>query len=126
MADNGYYFMFQVTIGSAALENKLQHGKCCAEYEGVSGSTSVRPFVIPEYMTAMIYDSCSGYSSCQTPLYILICSPARYQGQVGASIIIGGFDVRGPHLTSVHPHGSTDVNLYTALGETREEPYITS
>lgn len=40
----------------------------------------------------------------------------RYQGQVGASIIIGGFDVRGPHLTSVHPHGSTDVNLYTALG----------
>ncbi|XP_069798953.1 proteasome subunit beta type-7-like [Dendropsophus ebraccatus] len=40
----------------------------------------------------------------------------RYQGHVGASIIIGGIDVRGPHLTSVHPHGSTDVNLFTALG----------
>ncbi|XP_075692582.1 proteasome subunit beta type-7-like [Rhinoderma darwinii] len=40
----------------------------------------------------------------------------RYQGHVGASIIIGGFDIRGPHLTSVHPHGSTDINLYTALG----------
>ncbi|KAM3911169.1 proteasome subunit beta type-7-like [Leptodactylus fuscus] len=40
----------------------------------------------------------------------------RYQGHIGASIIIGGIDIRGPHLTSVHPHGSTDVNLYTALG----------
>ncbi|XP_056394316.1 proteasome subunit beta type-7-like [Hyla sarda] len=40
----------------------------------------------------------------------------RYQGHVGASIIIGGMDVRGPHLTSVHPHGSTDTILYTALG----------
>ncbi|XP_075042623.1 proteasome subunit beta type-7-like [Mixophyes fleayi] len=40
----------------------------------------------------------------------------RYQGHVGASIIIGGVDLRGPHLYSVFPHGSTDTIPYTALG----------
>ncbi|PIO37211.1 hypothetical protein AB205_0110800, partial [Aquarana catesbeiana] len=40
----------------------------------------------------------------------------RYQGHVGASIITGGVDVQGPHLYSVHPHGSTDKTPYTALG----------
>uniref|UniRef100_A0A8C5W683 Proteasome subunit beta n=1 Tax=Leptobrachium leishanense TaxID=445787 RepID=A0A8C5W683_9ANUR len=40
----------------------------------------------------------------------------RYQGHVGASIIIGGVDLRGPHLYSVHPHGSTDTTPHTALG----------
>ncbi|KAG8448578.1 hypothetical protein GDO86_015610, partial [Hymenochirus boettgeri] len=40
----------------------------------------------------------------------------RYQGHIGASIIIGGVDIRGPHLCSVHPHGSTDTIPFTALG----------
>ncbi|XP_066438139.1 proteasome subunit beta type-7-like [Eleutherodactylus coqui] len=40
----------------------------------------------------------------------------RYQGHIGVLIIIGGFDVRGPHITSIYPHGSTDVIPYTALG----------
>ncbi|KAM9323883.1 proteasome subunit beta type-7-like [Gastrophryne carolinensis] len=40
----------------------------------------------------------------------------RYQGRIGASIIIGGFDVQGPHLYSVHPHGSTSKTLFNALG----------
>ncbi|XP_073497975.1 proteasome subunit beta type-10-like [Phyllobates terribilis] len=40
----------------------------------------------------------------------------RYRGHIGASIIIGGYDVRGPHINGVHPHGSTDNSLFTALG----------
>ncbi|XP_044162118.1 proteasome subunit beta type-7-like [Bufo gargarizans] len=40
----------------------------------------------------------------------------RYQGHIGASIILGGIDVCGAHLTSVHPHGSTDKTPFTALG----------
>ncbi|XP_072286221.1 proteasome subunit beta type-7-like [Pyxicephalus adspersus] len=40
----------------------------------------------------------------------------RYQGHIGASIITGGVDVHGPHLYSVHPHGSTDKTPFTALG----------
>ncbi|KAM4696931.1 proteasome subunit beta type-7-like [Rhinophrynus dorsalis] len=40
----------------------------------------------------------------------------RYRGHVGASIIIGGVDVKGPHLYSVYPHGSTDATPFTALG----------
>ncbi|XP_063287578.1 proteasome subunit beta type-10-like [Pelobates fuscus] len=40
----------------------------------------------------------------------------RYHGHIGASVIIGGVDFRGPHLYSVHPHGSTDTTPHTALG----------
>ncbi|KAM8953847.1 proteasome subunit beta type-7-like [Pelodytes ibericus] len=40
----------------------------------------------------------------------------RYQGHIGASIIIGGVDIHGPHLYSVFPHGSTDTIPFTALG----------
>lgn len=40
----------------------------------------------------------------------------KYQGHIGASIITGGVDVQGPHLYSVHPHGSTSKIAFTALG----------
>ncbi|XP_063794230.1 proteasome subunit beta type-7-like [Pseudophryne corroboree] len=40
----------------------------------------------------------------------------RYQGHIGASIIIGGTDLHGPHLYSVFPHGSTDTTPFMALG----------
>ncbi|XP_018411351.1 PREDICTED: proteasome subunit beta type-7-like [Nanorana parkeri] len=40
----------------------------------------------------------------------------RHQGHIGASIITGGVDVQGPHLYSVHPHGSTDKTPFNALG----------
>ncbi|XP_053328739.1 proteasome subunit beta type-7-like [Spea bombifrons] len=58
----------------------------------------------------------------------------RYQGHIGASIIIGGTDIHGPHLYSVYPHGSTDATPFTALGsgssaaiavlEDRYKPYM--
>ncbi|XP_078005540.1 proteasome subunit beta type-10 isoform X1 [Phascolarctos cinereus] len=40
----------------------------------------------------------------------------RYQGHIGASLIIGGVDITGPHLYSVHPHGSYSHLLFTAMG----------
>ncbi|NP_001079861.1 proteasome subunit beta 7 L homeolog [Xenopus laevis] len=40
----------------------------------------------------------------------------RYQGHIGASIIVGGVDIKGPHLYSIYPHGSTDAVPFTALG----------
>ncbi|XP_046934574.1 proteasome subunit beta type-10 isoform X2 [Lynx rufus] len=41
----------------------------------------------------------------------------RYRGYVGASLIVGGVDLTGPQLYSVHPHGSYSRLPFTALGE---------
>jgi len=59
----------------------------------------------------------------------------KYQGYVGAYLIIGGVDFYGPHLYEVHAHGSTSKLPYTADGsgslaamgilETRYKPDMT-
>ncbi|XP_044267960.1 proteasome subunit beta type-7-like [Tribolium madens] len=40
----------------------------------------------------------------------------RYQGYIGAALVLGGVDVTGPHLYSIYPHGSTDKLPYTTMG----------
>nr|XP_033773034.1 proteasome subunit beta type-7-like [Geotrypetes seraphini] len=40
----------------------------------------------------------------------------RYKGHIGASLIVGGMDCRGPHLYTVHPHGSTDKLPFVSMG----------
>lgn len=40
----------------------------------------------------------------------------RHQGHVGAALILGGVDVTGPHLYSIHPHGSVDQLPYVTMG----------
>ncbi|XP_060041272.1 proteasome subunit beta type-10 isoform X2 [Erinaceus europaeus] len=40
----------------------------------------------------------------------------RYRGHIGASLIVGGFDVLGPQLYYVHPHGSYSRLPFTAMG----------
>lgn len=40
----------------------------------------------------------------------------RYQGHVSAALVLGGVDNTGPHLYSIHPHGSTDRLPYTTMG----------
>ncbi|XP_045299184.1 proteasome subunit beta type-10 [Leopardus geoffroyi] len=40
----------------------------------------------------------------------------RYRGYVGASLIVGGVDLTGPQLYSVHPHGCYSRLPFTALG----------
>ncbi|XP_037373996.1 proteasome subunit beta type-10 [Talpa occidentalis] len=40
----------------------------------------------------------------------------RYQGHVGASLVVGGVDVKGPQIYGVHPHGSYSRLPFTALG----------
>ncbi|KAH7886645.1 nucleophile aminohydrolase [Phlebopus sp. FC_14] len=40
----------------------------------------------------------------------------RYQGHVGAALVLGGVDPTGPHLFTVHPHGSTDKLPYVTMG----------
>ncbi|XP_075212726.1 proteasome beta2 subunit [Lycorma delicatula] len=40
----------------------------------------------------------------------------RYQGYIGAALVLGGVDSIGPHLLCIYPHGSTDVLQYTTMG----------
>ncbi|AET40207.1 proteasome core particle subunit beta 2 Ecym_5458 [Eremothecium cymbalariae DBVPG len=40
----------------------------------------------------------------------------KYQGHIGAYLIVAGVDPTGAHLFSVHAHGSTDVGYYQSLG----------
>ncbi|KAJ8934642.1 hypothetical protein NQ314_013241 [Rhamnusium bicolor] len=40
----------------------------------------------------------------------------RYQGYIGAALILGGVDVEGPHLYQIYPHGSSDHLPYITMG----------
>ncbi|XP_020327023.2 proteasome subunit beta type-7-like isoform X1 [Oncorhynchus kisutch] len=40
----------------------------------------------------------------------------RYQGHIGAALVLGGMDCNGPHLYSIYPHGSTDKLPYVTMG----------
>ncbi|KAJ8384879.1 hypothetical protein AAFF_G00196870 [Aldrovandia affinis] len=40
----------------------------------------------------------------------------RYQGYIGAALVLGGVDCLGPHLYSIYPHGSTDKLPYVTMG----------
>lgn len=48
-------------------------------------------------------------------IYLLFLS-FRYQGQIGAALILGGVDINGPHLYTIYPHGSTDKLPYVTMG----------
>lgn len=40
----------------------------------------------------------------------------RHQGHLGTALVLGGYDVTGPHLYTIHPHGSTDQLPYVTMG----------
>lgn len=40
----------------------------------------------------------------------------QYQGHIGAALVLGGFDVTGPQLYTIAPHGSTDKLPYVTMG----------
>jgi len=40
----------------------------------------------------------------------------RYQGHIGAALVLGGVDNSGPKLYTIAPHGSTDTLPYVTMG----------
>lgn len=40
----------------------------------------------------------------------------KYQGHIGCHLVLGGYDVTGPHLYQIAAHGSTDKLPYTTMG----------
>lgn len=51
-----------------------------------------------------------------TALTILKQSLFKYQGHIGAALVLGGVDDRGPQLFSIYPHGSSDSLPYATMG----------
>lgn len=48
-----------------------------------------------------------------------------YQGYIGAYLVLGGVDSTGPHLFTVHAHGSTDKLPYVSMGKFLEVGVVT-
>ncbi|KAI8905619.1 proteasome subunit beta type-7 [Gorgonomyces haynaldii] len=40
----------------------------------------------------------------------------KYQGHIGAALVLGGVDLHGPQLYTIAPHGSTDKLPYVTMG----------
>jgi len=51
-----------------------------------------------------------------TALTLLKSHLFKYQGHVSAALVLGGYDLNGPQLSTVYPHGSTDSNPYVTMG----------
>eukprot|EP00246_Nothoceros_aenigmaticus_P007175 TRINITY_DN20837_c0_g1_i1.p1 TRINITY_DN20837_c0_g1~~TRINITY_DN20837_c0_g1_i1.p1 ORF type:complete len:273 (-),score=29.53 TRINITY_DN20837_c0_g1_i1:150-968(-) len=51
-----------------------------------------------------------------TALTLLKSHLFGYRGMVSAALVLGGFDVTGPHLHAVYPHGSTDTLPFATMG----------
>jgi len=76
-----------------------------------------------EFTTAMISSNMElhALSTGRKPLVVTAMTMLkqylfRYQGHVGAALILGGVDATGPHLFTIHPHGSTDKLPYVTMG----------
>ena len=51
-----------------------------------------------------------------TALRLLKQHLSRYGGYIGAYLVLGGVDKTGPHLFTVHAHGSSDSLPYVTMG----------
>lgn len=40
----------------------------------------------------------------------------RYQGYISAALVLGGVDITGAYIYSIHPNGSSDMLPYTTMG----------
>ena len=40
----------------------------------------------------------------------------KYQGHIGAALVLGGFDINGPQIYTIYPHGSTDKLPFVTMG----------
>lgn len=56
------------------------------------------------------------YSNCISIISHITLLLNRYQGQIGAALVLGGVDATGPQLFTIHPHGSTDKLPYVTMG----------
>ncbi|KAG6870555.1 Proteasome subunit beta type-7, partial [Termitomyces sp. T32_za158] len=76
-----------------------------------------------EYTTALVSSNMElhALSTGRTPRVVTAMTMLkqmlfRYQGHIGAALVLAGVDATGPHLFTIHPHGSTDKLPYVTMG----------
>ena len=70
----------------------------------------------PRVITAMTMLKQMLFRCVTCPFKYHQLTQTRYQGQIGAALVLGGVDATGPHLFTIHPHGSTDKLPYVTMG----------
>lgn len=88
-----------------------------------SNKCSSGTFITPgQTHTTQRYETGNVWCEC---VAVCVC---RYQGYIGAALVLGGMDCNGPHLYSIYPHGSTDKLPYVTMGQspTRSSSFSSS
>lgn len=86
---------------------------CCGA--GTAADTEATTNMVASAL-AMHRFSTNRQSRVITALTMLKSHLFRYQGHVSAALVLGGFDINGPHLFTVYPHGSSDSLPYATMG----------
>ncbi len=102
---------------------------CCgagtaADTESITGTIKTIFFCLLVNITKGLISSQLHLHSAQTGRMSLVTSALtllkstlfRYQGHIGAALVLGGVDKSGSHLFTVYPHGSSDALPYAAMG----------
>ncbi|KAI3654316.1 hypothetical protein MP228_001035 [Amoeboaphelidium protococcarum] len=86
---------------------------CCGA--GTAADTEMTTMLISEQLS--LHQLASG-RECRisTALTMLKQMLFKYQGHIGAALVLGGIDVSGPQLYTIYPHGSTDRLPFVTMG----------
>lgn len=86
---------------------------CCGA--GTAADTDKTTELISSQLELLRMDTHSS-SRVVTALTLLKRMLFRYQGKIGAALVLGGCDINGPHVYQVYPHGSTGKLPYSTMG----------
>ncbi|XP_075435599.1 proteasome subunit beta type-7 [Ascaphus truei] len=103
----GIVFKDGIILGAdtRATEGMIVADKNCSKIHYISSNVYLRPSTSETRKCPVVQD--------QTHHAPFSC---RYQGYIGAALVLGGVDCTGPHLYSIYPHGSTDKLPYVTMG----------
>lgn len=87
---------------------------CCGA--GTAADTDMTTKLLASQLELLRMDTHSKESRVVTALTLLKRLLFRYQGHIGAAMVLGGCDVTGAHLYTIHPHGSTSKLPYASMG----------
>lgn len=87
--------------------------RCCGA--GTAADTEMVTKTIGAQLTLLRYESGKQTRVVQA-LTALKQKLYRYQGHIGAALVLGGYDVEGPYLATCAPHGSTDQLPFVSMG----------
>jgi len=89
------------------------HIRCCGA--GTAADTAKTTELISSQLTLLEMNT-KTKSRLVTACTLLKRLLFRYQGHIGAALIVGGCDLNGPQVYHIYPHGSTSKQPFTTMG----------